>query len=236
MTQNRLVGLVAGLFAGLVSTIPPTQAAEVRPAVVELFTSQGCSSCPPADQLLAELAQRSDIIALGFHIDYWDGLGWKDPLSTSEGTARQQTYARLLGSGQVYTPQLIVEGTREMVGSRREEVLAALRGARPQAVAPVRFAADRRSVTIGPAAMPGAAGTVLLARFVKQRTTHIGAGENAHRTAHDVDGVEALETLGAWQGTEVTFSLDSPSANHGIAVFVQAADGRMLGAAVILSS
>ena len=157
MTQNRRVGLVAGLFAGLVSTIPPTQAAEVRPAVVELFTSQGCSSCPPADQLLAELAQRSDIIALGFHIDYWDGLGWKDPLSTSEGTARQQTYARLLGSGQVYTPQLIVEGTREMVGSRREEVLAALRGARPQAVAPVRFAADRRSVTIGPAAMPGAA-------------------------------------------------------------------------------
>lgn len=77
---------------------------------------------------------------------------------------------------------------------------------------------------------------MLLARFVKQRTTHIGAGENAHRTAHDVDGVEALETLGAWQGTEVTFSLDSPSANHGIAVFVQATDGRMLGAAVILSS
>src|SRR5215470_7773141 len=138
---NWLVAIAVGLCIGLIEANSPTDAAEVRPAVVELFTSQGCSSCPPADQLLAELAQRSDIIALGFHIDYWDGLGWKDPLSTPEGTARQQTYARLLGSGQVYTPQLIVEGTREMVGSRREEVLAALRGARPQAVAPVRFAA-----------------------------------------------------------------------------------------------
>ena len=145
------------LAATLATSLASAARAAPGSVVIELFTSQGCSSCPPADQLLAELAQRSDIIALGFHIDYWDGLGWKDPLSTLEGTARQQTYARLLGSGQVYTPQLIVEGTREMVGSRREEVLAALRGARPQAVAPVRFAADRRSVTIGPAAMPGAA-------------------------------------------------------------------------------
>jgi hypothetical protein len=208
----------------------------MRPAVVELFTSQGCSSCPPADQLLAELARRDDVVALGFHIDYWDGLGWKDSLSSPEGTARQRAYARLFGNTQVYTPQLVIEGTREMVGSHREEVLAAVREARPEAIAPVAFAVDRRSVTIGPAAMPGAAGTALLVRFVEKRTTQIDAGENARRTAEDGNGVEALETLGAWQGREVTFSVEPPSANHGTAVLVQAADGRMLGAAVIVGS
>lgn len=236
MPLNWPAGINTALFAGLVLTVPAAQAGERRPTVVELFTSQGCSSCPPADQLLAELARRGDVIALGFHIDYWDGLGWKDPLSSPEGTARQRAYARLLGNAQVYTPQMVVEGTREMVGSRREEVLAALREARPQAIAPVAFAANRRSVTIGSSTTPGAAGTALLVRFVEKRTTHIGAGENARRTAEDVNGVEALQTLGAWQGTEVRFSVEPPSANHGIAVLLQAADGRMLGAAVILGS
>ena len=136
MTINWRVAIAAGLCIGLIVANSPTEAAEGRPAVVELFTSQGCSSCPPADQLLAELAQRGDLIALGFHIDYWDGLGWKDPLSTSEGTARQRSYARLLSSGQIYTPQMIIEGTHEIVGSRREEVLAALHETRPQAIAP----------------------------------------------------------------------------------------------------
>jgi hypothetical protein len=234
--MNWLVAIAVGLCIGLIEANSPAEAAEGRPAVVELFTSQGCSSCPPADQLLAELAQRSDIIALGFHIDYWDSLGWKDPLSTSEGTARQRSYARLLGNGQVYTPQMIVEGTREMVGSRRGEVLAALHETRPQAIAPVAFAADRRSVTIGPTVTPGATGTILLVRFVKERKTQIGAGENANRTARDVNGVEGLQTLGAWQGGEVRFSIDPPSADHSIAVLVQAADGRMLGAAALQGS
>jgi hypothetical protein len=182
------------------------------------------------------LARRDDVVALGFHIDYWDRLGWKDPLSSPKGTARQRAYARLFGNTQVYTPQLVIEGTREMVGSHREEVLAAVREARPEAIAPVAFAVDRRSVTIGAAGMPGASGTALLVRFVEKRTTQIGAGENARRTADDRNGVEALETLGAWQGKEVTFSVEPPSANHGIAVLVQAADGRMLGAAVMVGS
>src|SRR5205823_7945904 len=105
------------LWLSLLLTASPAEA-ETRPTVVELFTSQGCSSCPPADALLSELARRGDVIALGFHIAYWDSLGWKDPFSTPQSTERQRAYARLFG-GPIYTPQLVVDGTREMVGSRR---------------------------------------------------------------------------------------------------------------------
>src|SRR5712691_6245419 len=90
-------------------------AGEPRPAVVELFTSQGCSSCPPADALLGELARRSGVLALGFHISYWDRLGWKDPLSRPNSTERQRLYAKRLSRGQVYTPQIVVAGVTEMV-------------------------------------------------------------------------------------------------------------------------
>src|SRR5207253_10912117 len=100
--------------------------ADPRPAVVELFTSQGCSSCPPADALLGELARRGDVVALGFHISYWDRLGWKDPLSSEASTARQRDYARRFHGGQVYTPQIVVDGTSEMVGLDRDAGPAAL--------------------------------------------------------------------------------------------------------------
>jgi hypothetical protein len=92
----------------------------------------GLFSRPPADALLGELARRGDVIALGFHIDYWDKLGWKDPLSTPQSTERQRRYARLFGTP-TYTPQLVIDGAREMVGSQRETVLAALRETTPAA-------------------------------------------------------------------------------------------------------
>jgi hypothetical protein len=200
-----------------------------------LFTSQGCSSCPPADALLAELAVRKDVVALGFHINYWDSLGWKDPFSNPQSTERQRGYGRLLET-QVYTPQLVVDGIREMVGSRREEVIAALGEASHEPIAPVAFAADRHSVTIGPAATAGSTGQVVLVHFVQKRTTPIGAGENARRTAEDTNGVETLATLGTWQGAGVEFAVEPPAAGEGIAVLVQAANGKMLGAAVLLGS
>src|SRR6202163_2652786 len=129
---NRRNLRLAALLLGLAVAATPA-AADPRPVVVELFTSQGCSSCPPADALLGELAQRGDVLALGFHISYWDGLGWKDPSSRQSSTDRQRAYARLLGRGQVYTPQMVVEGRSEMVGSDRGAVLAALRDAQPHA-------------------------------------------------------------------------------------------------------
>jgi hypothetical protein len=234
VTLHRAVFAVTPFFLGLALAGSPATA-DPRPTVVELFTSQGCSSCPPADALLAELAVRKDVVALGFHINYWDSLGWKDPFSRPQSTERQRAYARLF-EGQVYTPQLIVDGTREMVGSRREEVMAALREASHEAMAPVAFAADRHSVTIGPAAIAGSTGQVVLVRFVQKRTTPIGAGENARRTAEDTNGVKALATLGTWQGAGVEFAVEPPAAGEGIAVLVQAANGKMLGAAVLLGS
>ena len=217
----------SALLGSLIFMSSPT-AAGTRPVVVELFTSQGCSSCPPADSLLGELARNSDVVALGFHISYWDGLGWKDPFSSQSSTDRQRTYARLFEIGQVYTPQIIVDGSREMVGSDRAKVLAALHDARAEAMVPVTFAADRRSVTIGAG---DARGSVLLVRFALERTTHVARGENARRTWQDANAVESLSSLGSWEGSPLRFAIEPPAAGEGIAVLVQAADGRMLGAA-----
>jgi hypothetical protein len=216
-----LIGLALGAGPAL---------ADTRPVVVELFTSQGCSSCPPADALLRELAGRGDLIALGFHISYWDRLGWKDPLSNPASTERQKTYARRL-SGQIYTPQIVVDGTGEAVGTDRGAVFAALRAARPEARAPVGFAADRRSVALGGGS---GLGEVVLVRFVQRQTTHVGSGENGGRVLEDANGVEALTTLGAWDGTPRRFPIEPPAPGKGLAVLVQSPDGAILGAAKLL--
>src|SRR5712691_746336 len=227
---NRRNLAIAGMVLGLAFVATPAPA-DPRPIVVELFTSQGCSSCPPADALLGELARRRDVLPLGFHISYWDSLGWKDPLSSPGSTARQKAYARRFTDGRVYTPQIVVEGVSEMVGSDREAVLDALRGVRPAAIAPVSFAEDRRSVAIGRGAGKG---EIVLVRFVQRRTTHVGAGENTGRVASDFNGVETLTTLGAWDGSPLSFPIEPPAAGEGLAVLVQAPDGHMLGAAIML--
>jgi hypothetical protein len=228
----RWNGSLAAVILGLAVAAAPAYA-DPRPVVVELFTSQGCSSCPPADALLGELAKKSDVLALGFHINYWDGLGWKDPLSSPGSTERQKAYARRLGDGRVYTPQIVVDGTSEMVGSDREAVFDAVRAARPAAVAAVSFADDRRSVAIGEGAGKG---EIMLVRFVQRRTTPVGAGENTGRIATDFNGVQTLTTLGAWDGSSLRFPVEPPAAGEGLAVIVQAPDGHMLGAAMVLGS
>jgi hypothetical protein len=223
---------ISALLGGLM-LMSSLASADTRPVVVELFTSQSCSSCPPADALLGELARRGDVVALGYHISYWDGPGWKDPFSSQNSTDRQRAYARLFGLGQVYTPQMVVDGVREMVGSDRKEVLAAVNDARPETIAPVTFAPDRRSVAIGAG---GGRGKVLLVRFAPKRTTKVAGGENARRTLQDANGVEMLASLGSWNGSALTFTIEPPTAGEGVAVLVQAPDGRMLGAAALLGS
>src|SRR5271170_5992611 len=110
--MNRLLAATAALGASLLTIFPAL--ADNRPVVVELFTSQGCSSCPPADAVLAELATRKDVLALGFHVDYWNGLGWRDPLSGPGSTARQNDYAAQFGRRGIYTPRIVVDGQRQL--------------------------------------------------------------------------------------------------------------------------
>src|SRR6201996_4439060 len=121
----------AAIFGfALVSILATSAYAQEAPVVVELFTSQGCSSCPPADAFLTDLArQRRDILPLAFHVTYWDYLGWKDPYSLDAATARQRDYARHLGEDGVYTPQMVVDGAKGFVGSSRAEGLSAIASA-----------------------------------------------------------------------------------------------------------
>jgi len=215
------------LTAAFVLFAMQTEAA-TRPVVVELFTSQGCSSCPPADAFLGKLAKRPDVIALGYHVDYWDRLGWKDPLSAPGSTERQRAYARTLGVAEIYTPQMVVDGKRDVVGSDRGAILAAIDGgAAPESRAPVTFAADRKSVEIGAG---DGRGRVLLVRYALERATPVHAGENAGRTAIDVNGVTAIRPLGDWSGAAIHFDIDPPAAGEGVAILVQSDDGGMLGA------
>ena len=219
-------------FALVVILATAASAAETRPVVVELFTSQSCSSCPPADALLGDLAKRNDVVALGFHVTYWDGAQWRDPFARQSSTDRQSAYDKRLTGGQVYTPQMVIDGTADVVGSDRATVLAALDKARPVALAPVALAADRKSLTVGAGAAPAGA-SVLLARYALMRTTRVAGGENASRTLVDTNGVEALATLGVWDGKPVSFPIDPPGEGEGLAVLVQASDGRIFGAAAI---
>src|SRR5260221_3177098 len=129
MKPLRPLLVAATLFAtgsAVAAERPPTALAADRPVVVELFTSQGCSSCPPADALLGELTRHADVLPLAFHVDYWNRLGWKDPYSSAESTARQRTHSRQLGLRTTYTPQMVVDGGIDVVGSERADVLKAI--------------------------------------------------------------------------------------------------------------
>ena len=126
---NRRHFLRAALASGLVPAIGGAARAAKpagHPVVVELFTSQGCSSCPPADALLGELSRRDDVITLGYHVDYWDYIGWPAPFADPLFTSRQRLYASALGNRTIYTPQMVLDGTLDQVGSRRFEVEAAI--------------------------------------------------------------------------------------------------------------
>ena len=223
--MNRLMLATLALSYAVAAT---PALADTRPVVVELFTSQGCSSCPPADAVLSELSSRKDIVALGFHVDYWDNLGWKDPLSAPGSTARQHAYAAQFGRHEVYTPQIVVDGRTQLVGSERDAVLRAIAQAQPQAAAPVTFATDGRSVAIGAGTGQG---KIILVRYVRNRTDAVHAGENAGHMAHDANGVEAFKTVGQWTGQAMEVPVGQVDDRHGLAVLVQADDGQILGAA-----
>ncbi len=223
--------LVAALLL-LPLLIKGTVAAEVqKPLVVlELFTSEGCSSCPPADALLTDLAARPDVLPLGFHVTYWDRLGWKDPFSLEAATARQRTYAATLDQDTVYTPELVVDGRRGVVGSDRQAVATAIDAARhDEAIRfTLRLHAARAGVEVDVGAGAGT-GTIWLVGFDRQHRTAVGRGENGGRTLLEANIVRSIRPIGRWAGTPLHLNAE-PAVGEQVAALVQAPDGRIINA------
>jgi hypothetical protein len=212
------------LFAGLAGPA----AAQPRPVVVELFTSEACSSCPPAEALLARLQKsKPDILALSFHVTYWDGPAWKDKYSLVGATDRQSWYVALKNSDQVYTPEAVVDGTAQMVGSNQANVTSAIVSANTAGAVPVSISGGAMiSVHVG----QGSGGAkIWLFGFDAAHDTAVGGGENTGATIHEVNVVRSITPLGTWTGIASTYNMPRPAGEH-VAVLVQADNGQILGA------
>lgn len=234
-----LATLVLAIFAATPAGSAPDPAAQVR-GVVELFTSQGCSSCPPADKLLGDLAKSSDLIALSFPVDYWDYIGWKDTLADPAFTARQKAYAAQRGDGQIYTPQAVIDGVTHVVGSDRMEISGALTSSAQRKGAmtvPVTLAVANGQVSIDVGAAPADGprkASVWLLDTIPSKTVAIGRGENSGRTLTYTNVVRKISKLGDWTGEPAHFALASRLNNGGYVVLLQAGEpgpGVILGAA-----
>ena len=221
MRRRTLLTTAAAAFAA------PARAA-TRPVVLELFTSQGCSDCPPADAYLGELVRRPGVIALAWHIDYWDNLGWRDPFASRLSTDRQKAYADRLEQV-VFTPALVINGAAMVIGSQRPNVEAAISNAPPLPV----------SVTLtrtpdGLAADIGAAGTpvrALLASYDPEQATDVRAGENDGARLREYRIVRDATVLADWDGTPRRLTAPPTPAGRGAALLIQSATLRVLGAA-----
>jgi len=214
----------------LVATFASAQTNK-RPVVVELFTSQGCSSCPPADAIVAELARtRSDVLPLTFHVTYWNRLGWQDPFSFAGATERQRRYVALAVSPDVYTPAMVVDGKQDVIGSDRSAVEASLDRAKANAqrAASVDIVRAANVVTISIGAGVGR-GNVLLVGYDRLHQTHVGGGENDGRMLLEANIVRSVSVAGIWTGQALHLQAAVPAGEE-IAVVVQADDGRVIGA------
>ena len=217
-------------LAALAALFPEIASAAERPVVVELFTSQGCSSCPPANAYLNELSKRpSDILALAFHVTYWDYLGWKDPFSLKIATDRQDRYGRLFGDGS-YTPEIVVDGSTGVVGSHRDEVDRAIAKARTNGttVADVHVVVKDGKASIDVGAGQGVA-RVLLVGFDREHVTPIGRGENRGRTMAEANIVRSFRSVAEWSGAPIHLDEQLPDGEQ-VAVILEAPDGRIVGA------
>jgi len=228
-----LVALTALLLAA------PVLAAD-RPAVIELFTSQGCSSCPPADVLIRDIARdRRDVVALSFPVDIWDYIGWKDTLAKPEFTARQKHYAQSRGDHQVYTPQIVVDGAVHGVGSDKHQLAALVEGTaatRRSLGASMKISESDGMVIVELGAASGDIGHgagVWLLRVARSKSIAIGRGENSGRQLTYTNIVRSIVRMGQWMGPASRFEMPVPEARaedaDGYVVIVQKAWGDVIG-------
>ncbi len=215
------------------------------PVLVELFTSQGCASCPPADEFLGELRNLDDVVALSFHVNYWDYIGWEDPFATEETTQRQRAYGRRLARGQVYTPQIVVDGVTHVVGSNRGAVERSIEMARtdprPKLDIEVALTADRELRVSLPGAHLEGSAAVWFARYDSERVTRVRKGENAGRTIRNYNIVRDVRRIGTWNGLPheirlpASALLSGEGGRDGCAIIVQAdGHGRVLAVREIM--
>jgi hypothetical protein len=245
MTKSQVtIGLLIG-SVGTALILATTSAIADPRAIIELFTSQGCSSCPPADKLLAELRNDSSLLTLSLPIDYWDYLGWKDTLAMPGHTARQKAYSQVRGDREVYTPQVVVNGVAQALGSDRDEIekaVAQSHGNQSTLSVPIRVAVagERVTVTVPNGSGEAAAGDVWLCPLSRSITVGIGRGENRGRQITYTNVVRRWVKLGTWAGKSETFTVPIDAIRFAgidaIAVMLQGGSaekpGAMLGASL----
>jgi hypothetical protein len=211
--------------------------ASFGPWAVELFTSQGCSSCPPADRLLGTLARRPEIVALSYHVDYWDYIGWKDRFATAATTARQRAYASVLKQRYVYTPEMVVDGIAHDPGVTSGAIEALLANAQrhsPRRATPELTLPRGEGLTIklAPFKLENGPADIVFAAYDRRHSTPVHAGENDGRTLENFNVVRQFEVLSRWDGSaeQWTVPADRFKPDQGLAVLVQQADqGPILG-------
>ncbi|MSP74963.1 MAG: DUF1223 domain-containing protein [Rhodospirillaceae bacterium] len=231
-----LIGGAAAMMAGRpdgAAARPPGDG----PWSVELFTSQGCNSCPPADAFLGRLAKRPDVVALSFHVDYWDYIGWKDPFASRETTERQRGYARTLKQRYVYTPEMVVDGIGHDTGREPGPIDALL--AKAQRLSPKRATPELARTIGGPLTIKLAAfalergpADVTLAIYDRRSNTPVASGENQGRTLENFNIVRQLELVSRWDGSPASWTIAANRIQpaQGVAVLVQRADyGPVIG-------
>ena len=240
--KRRRVALSLAVVASAMLTSAVAPAQPQPRGVIELFTSQGCSSCPPADKLAGELARDPSLVVLTLPVDYWDYLGWKDTLAMPGHTKRQRAYSKARSDREVYTPQVVVNGAKQVLGSDRQAIDSAIANTRKQAgmlslPVSVSITAEQISISV-PAVRETSNGEIWLCPITKAAEVAIGRGENSGQTVTYHNVVRSWVKLGEWTGAARTFKLprqDVGSADA-VAVLVQSgskeAPGNMLGATI----
>jgi hypothetical protein len=253
MKALAAVLLIQWFFGCVALVAVEKQKSEVVPVLVELFTSEGCSSCPPADNLLRQLDAQPipgvELIVLSEHVDYWNHIGWKDPYSSKFFSDRQSAYAQRFGGGTVYTPQMIVDGTREFVGSDRREAEQAIRKSRSEKKVPVAVGTTtvdgkvlHAQVEVGalPASLRARSADIYVAVALNQAESQVLRGENEGRRLQHVAVVQSLTKVGTVdrnrnlaQNAAIKLEANSDTANLRVVVFAQdPSTGRVLGSAL----
>ena len=222
------LAFIVGALAG------PVQAADKPLTVVELFTSQGCSSCPPADAYLHELAKRDDVLALSVHVDYWDYIGWKDPFAKGAHGQRQKKYAEKFALRYVYTPQMVVHGAYQSVGSKRREVESQIEQAKalPHINVALRRNGDAIELTL-PKTFVNAPIEIITVFYDRRHETKIKRGENGGRSLAYANVVKEMKRVAVWTGEPVSMPITAGEAKGEVcAVILQHRHSRrIIGAA-----